>query len=89
MIHPIKFVTDCDVLPIKGDELELLKKKPQQILWVRNRVYGIVPIERVKIILALAEGSQADVVRFSWHEIVEIPEVTGRAMTDANGEKEA
>ena len=93
MIHPIIYKESGSTLTIKGDDLKRLKKKPKQILWVKDGIYGMVPIEVVKNalelqrIFACAQGG--DITKhqliFHWDETVEIPQSTGRAMEDCNG----
>ena len=94
MIHPTIFKESSNTLIIEGDDLKRLKKKPKQILWVKDGIYGMVPIEVVKNalefqkIFACAQGG--DITKhqltFQWDETVEIPQSTGRSMEDCNGD---
>lgn len=95
MIHPTIFKESGSTLIIKGDDLKRLEKKPKQILWVKDGIYGMVPIEVVKnalnclkfykILSVCCIGSHC--IQFHWNETVEIPQSTGRSMEDCNNGK--
>ncbi len=85
MIHPLKFQTDVDPLTIRREDLELLKKEPQQVLWVRNGVYGLIPIETIRRVVGQLSTS-ATFMKLWWGEVVVIPEETGRTMAEFNGD---
>lgn len=97
MIHPIIYKESSNTLTIKGDDLKRLKKKPKQILWVKDGIYGMIPIEVVRNTLtnladsntqrkAMNWGVRLDLT-FHWNETVEIPQSTGRVMEESNGGK--
>lgn len=98
MIRPIIFKEKTDTLIIKDKELKQLEKKPKQILWIRDGLYGMIPIERVKNALENRNAANllADLevknyisqphVIFQWNETVEIPASTGQSMEKYNGD---
>jgi hypothetical protein len=79
---------------ITGDQYKKLMKKPKAILWCRDGMYGMLPIEMVKNaitvnedigLIALAYGGlQRKQFEFHWNETVEIPAATGRLMGEYN-----
>lgn len=97
MIHPVICKEKSSTLIIKGDSLKQLKKKPKQILWVKDGIYGLIPVEAVKNQLITNEdisqialvigGLQRKRLVFYWNETVEISQSTGRSMEKYNGRK--
>ena len=95
MIHPLIIKESSIRLCITGDLYKKLMKKPKAILWCRDGMYGILPIEAVKnAILLRNEGndyrkSMGWVSRvgfiFNWNETVEIPVSTGQVLEKYNG----
>ena len=93
MIHPhIIQTTDRDTFAIdaNGDLMKSLKKKPKPILWVRQGIYGIIPVEVIKNELQIREDreklgdEQWLPLTFTWRETVTIPQATGRTMEEYN-----
>lgn len=94
MIHPVIQREDDVVLLIEGDVYECLKKKPRPILWVKQGIYGIIPVEVIKNEFQIrADREQADPecwhlpLTFNWAEAQEIPQSTGRSMEKYNGKR--
>ncbi len=95
MIHPMIIKKSSTRLHITGDLYKKLMKKPKAILWCRDGMYGMVPIEMVKNAIAITEavanivlacgGLQRKQLSFTWNETVEIPVSTGQAMEKYNG----
>lgn len=93
MIHPVICKEKSSTLIIKGDSLKRLKKKPKQILWVKDGIYGLIPIEVVKNALDRADdlknvcrkSTTSILLKFHWNETVEIPQEMGRSMEVYNG----
>ena len=94
MTHPIIYKESSNTLIIKCDSLKRLKKKPKQILWVKDGLYGMIPIEVIKNALEFydticiqVEGDfkSKNYIEFHWNETVEIPQSTGQSMENYNG----
>ena len=91
MIHPVVQRENGDVLFIEGDVYECLKKKPRPILWVKQGIYGIIPVEVIRNEFQIrADREKLDPqcwhlpLTFNWTEAQEIPQSTGQAMEKYN-----
>lgn len=93
MIHPLIIKESSTRLTITGDQYKKLVKKPKAILWCRDGMYGMVPIEVVKNAISLLRTinlyetsyRRKYELTFFWNETVEIPPATGRSMEKYNG----
>ena len=95
MIHPLIVKESSIRLYITGNQHKKLIKKPKAILWCRDGMYGMLPIEVVKNAIAINGdvanialaygGLQRTRLSFNWNETVEIPASTGRSMEEFNG----
>lgn len=93
MIHPYIFREKGTRLTITGPELDRLIAGPKAILWSRDGIYGLIPIEVVKNHIQLwsdinkqfEHGDRhASGLNFRWDESLEIPPETGRALESSD-----
>jgi hypothetical protein len=89
MIHPYIFREKSTRLTITGPELDGLITKPKAIMWSRDGIYGLIPIEVVKNHIQLWSDTNkqlehgdrhASGLNFKWGESLEIPPETGCAL---------
>ena len=89
MIHPYIFKEKSTRLTITGPELDRLIARPKTILWSRDGIYGLIPIEVVKNHIKFLsdinrqlehDDRHASGLNFKWGESIEIPSETGRAL---------
>lgn len=90
MIHPKTFKESGTRLVISGEQYEQLAEKPQAVLWNRDGMYGLVPLARVKNIIAELKDINnyratmnwtfREFFEFTWGETEEIPPETGRVL---------
>ena len=87
MTHPVIQREDGDVLFIEDSVYECLKKKPRPILWIKQGIYGIIPVEVIKNEFQIrTDRGNADPkcwhipLTFNWAETVTILQETGRAL---------
>ena len=95
MIHPMILKESSTSLCITGDLYKKLMKKPKAILWCRDGMYGMLPIEVVKNAIQIVRDvdnafgwskiSINHFLLFRWNETVEIPVSTGQSMEKYNG----
>lgn len=96
MIHPLICKESGTRLCITGEQYKKLIKKPKAILWCRDGLYGMVPVEVVKNAIQLLHDAnqarecadlklQQSPLEFLWNETVEIPIETGSVMEKYNG----
>ena len=93
MIHPYIFREKNTRLTITGPELDRLVARPKAILWSRDGIYGLIPIEIVKNHIQLwsdinrqleCGDRHANGLNFKWGESLEIPPETGRALESSD-----
>lgn len=94
MIHPYIFREKSIRLTIIGSELDELIAGPKAILWSRDGIYGLIPIEVVKNHIQLwsdinrqleCDDRHVNGLDFKWGESLEIPPETGRALESSEG----
>ncbi len=95
MIHPLICKESSTRLCITGDQYKKLIKKPKAILWCRDGLYGMVPVEVVRNAISAFNDREktrehkglhlVEQLDFLWNETVEIPASTGRSMEKYNG----
>lgn len=92
MIHPLIVKESSTKLLITGEQYKKLIKKPKAILWCRDGLYGMVPVEVVKNAILFDEDKRTLLphlhikrITFNWNETVEIPASTGLSMEKYNG----
>jgi len=95
MIHPLICKEKSTRLTIIGEQFKKLIEKPKAILWCRDGLYGMLPVEVVKNAIAVNSdvanivvvygGLQRKQFEFNWGETVEIPVETGLSMEEYNG----
>ena len=87
MIHPMIIKESKGKLCVKDSEFE---KDPRPILWCRDGLYGMIPIEVIKNEIGHLEDLRklkiSNPLIFHWRTVVEIPYETGRTMEKC-GEK--
>jgi len=86
MIHPMIMKCKSGKLIVKNSEFE---KDPRPILWCRDGLYGVIPIEVIRNEIGHLEDLRkleiSSPLVFHWRSVVEIPQETGRAMEKCNG----
>lgn len=80
------------MLKIFGPELARLVNSPKAILWDRDGLYGMIPVEVIRNALDNLElrnriSANITILYFDWNETVEVPSETGRAMESSEGER--
>lgn len=96
MIHPYIFREKGVVLTITGPELDRLISGPKAVLWSRDGIYGLIPIEVVSNHIQLWSDLNKQLepgdryfngLDFKWEESLEIPPETGRALESSEGDE--
>lgn len=63
MINIMIFKEDNDALVLRDSDLIRLLKEPKLILWIRNGIYGVIPIETVRANVAYIKEKSPSILR--------------------------
>lgn len=90
MIHPLVLKRKGSTLLIHGPDLQSLVDNPRPVLWCNDGLYGMIPKERIQNAVSTLKdvghlARKLSSFGFTWGDVVEIPQETGRAMEQYNG----
>lgn len=75
---------DFLIAKVGGNKLHLILEKPENILWINEGIYALIPIELVKNELSIrqdrAKLGYDHICTFTWDQAIIIPPETGKVL---------